>query len=52
MEPKQVKLSISTDLYHTADFLRQLANEIENYGEETFDDFENAIGVAEIDWPE
>lgn len=52
MEEKQVKLTITTDLYRTADFLRSLANELEACGEETFDEYETSIGMAEIEWPE
>lgn len=47
---EQVKLTIVTDRYFTADFLRQLANEIEIGGEGEFDEFETANGCAEIDW--
>ena len=45
----QVKLTITTDSGWTADFLRELANEIENSGE-TFDEYETYHGFAEIDW--
>ena len=48
--PAQVHLEISTDLGYTADFLRQLANEIEA-GEEP-EDFELYRGVAHITWPD
>jgi len=48
--PQQVHLEISTDLGFTADFLRQLANEIE-YGAEP-EDFELFYGVAHISWPD
>lgn len=47
---KQVKLTIVTDRYFTADFLRQLACEIENSEENEFDTFETKNGYAEIDW--
>lgn len=48
--PAQVRLEISTDLGFTADFLRQLANAIENG--EPFEDYETFRGVARISWPE
>ena len=48
--PDQVHLEISTDLGFTADFLRQLANEIEA-GDEP-EDFELFWGVAHITWPD
>lgn len=47
----QVRLSISTDLYYTADFLRELANAIEDEGDE-LTEFETYRGIAEIDWEE
>ena len=47
--PDQVRLEISTDLGFTADFLRELANAIEE-GDE-FRDFETFRGVARISWP-
>lgn len=51
MEEPQVLLKISTDVGFTADFLRQLANRIEeNEDEPTF--FETFNGCAEISWPE
>ena len=47
----QVKLTISTDLYFTAEFLRELATIIEDEGVDcTF--HETANGVAEIEWPD
>jgi hypothetical protein len=48
--PAQVHLEISTDLGFTADFLRQLANAIEEG--DTFEDYETFRGVAKITWPE
>jgi len=48
--PDQVHLEISTDLGFTADFLRQLANEIEA-GDEP-EDYETFRGVARITWPD
>ena len=45
----KVRLEISTDLGFTADFLRELANAIEE-GDE-FRDFETFRGVARISWP-
>lgn len=50
-DPTQVHLEISTDLGFTADFLRQLANEIEA-SEEPLEDYESFRGVATISWPE
>lgn len=48
---KQVKLTISTDVYWTAEFLRELANEIENRGD-YLDEYESEHGVAQIEWPD
>lgn len=48
--PAQVHLQISTDLGFTADFLRELANAIENG--DPFEDYETFRGVATISWPE
>ena len=49
MEERQVHLSISTDYGFTAEFLRELANRIEeNNDEPTF--YETFRGCAEIDW--
>ena len=50
-DPTQVHLEISTDLGFTADFLRQLANEIEA-SEEPLEEYESFRGVATISWPE
>lgn len=49
--PEQVQITISTDYGFTADFLRQLANEIEASDNE-FTDYESYRGVASIKWPE
>ena len=49
--PDQVHLEISTDIGFTADFLRQLANEIEA-SEEPLEDYESFRGVARISWPD
>lgn len=49
--PAQVHLEISTDLGFTADFLRDLANAIEE-SEDEFGDYETFRGVATISWPE
>lgn len=46
----QVTLTISTDLGYTADFLRDLANAIEN--SELFENYETCNGVASIYYPE
>ena len=48
--PDQVRLEISTDLGFTADFLRELANAIEEG--EPFEDYETFRGVAKITWPQ
>lgn len=48
--PEQVQLRISTDWGYTADFLRQLAIEIES-SKEPFTDYESFRGVAQIVWP-
>ena len=49
--PDQVQLCISTDIGYTADFLRELANAIEE-SETPFRDYETFRGVASISWPE
>ncbi len=49
MDEKQVRLVVTTDRYYTADFLRELANEIENMGDD-LNEMETAHGMAEIDW--
>lgn len=47
----QVKLTITTDLYFTADFLRELATVIEDEGvDATF--YETGNGMAEVEWPD
>ena len=51
MDEPQVKLTIITDVGFTADFLRQLANRIEE-GEDNPTFFETFNGCAEISWPE
>ena len=48
--PDQVQLHISTDIGYTADFLRQLANAIEESN--PFLDYETYRGVARISWPD
>ena len=48
--PAQVFLRISTDIGYTADFLRQLANAIEEG--DPFEDYETFRGVARISWPD
>ena len=45
----QVHLDISTDIGFTADFLRELANAIEN--NEPLENYETLRGVAKITWP-
>ena len=50
-EDKQVTLKIQTDYGFTADFLRELANQIEEEGEE-LSAYETFRGCAEIDWDE
>ena len=47
---KQVRITITTDYGYTADFLRTLANAIEE-GDE-MDMYETYRGVADIEWPE
>ena len=49
--PDQVHLDISTDIGFTADFLRKLADAIENSGEE-IEDYVTFRGFAAIEWPE
>jgi hypothetical protein len=51
MENEQVTLRIITDYGFTADFLRELANQIEESGE-SLTDYETSKGCAEIEWPE
>ena len=48
--PEQVHLEISTDIGYTADFLRALANAIEEC--DPFEDYETFRGVARISWPD
>lgn len=48
--PDQVHLEISTDIGYTADFLRELANAIEE-SEDEIGDYETFRGVATISWP-
>ena len=48
--PAQVTLRISTDIGHTADFLRELAHAIE--GRSPFYNYETFFGSAVINWPE
>lgn len=48
--PDIVRLTVFTDLGYTADFLRELANAIEN-SEEEFYNFETYRGSASISWP-
>ena len=48
--PDQVRLHISTDIGYTADFLRELANAIEE--SDPFRDYETFRGVATISWPD
>lgn len=50
--PDQVHLEISTDLGFTADFLRELANAIENSWAGEIEDYETFRGVARISWPD
>lgn len=50
-EDRQVALKIKTDYRFTADFLRKLANQIEEEGEE-LSTYETFRGCAEIDWDE
>ncbi len=50
MEYKQVALTITTDYGFTADFLRELANQIEEQGEQ-LTTYETFCGRAEIEWP-
>ena len=50
--PDQVHLEISTDIGYTADFLRELANAIENSWAGEIEDYETFRGVARISWPD
>ena len=55
MKEKQVILRIQTDLYYTADFLRELAAAIEDEGTDlNMYEVVNgcANGCAEIEWPD
>lgn len=47
----QVTLRITTDYGFTADFLRGLANQIEEEGE-SLTVYETAKGCAEVEWPD
>lgn len=47
----QVELKITTDLYYTAEFLRELATAIEDEGVD-LTEMETANGMAEVVWPE
>ena len=49
-EDMQVTLKIQTDYGFTADFLRELANQIEEQGEE-LTTYETFRGCADIEWP-
>lgn len=51
MEDKQVTLAITTDYGFTADFLRELANQIEEQGEQ-LTTYETFRGCAEVEWPD
>lgn len=50
-ETPQVVIKVTTDLYYTADFLRELANQIENEGCD-LTEMETSHGMAEVEWPE
>lgn len=50
-ETPQVVIKVTTDLYYTADFLRDLACQIEDEGTD-LTEMETANGMAEIEWPE
>ncbi|MBP5457279.1 MAG: hypothetical protein J6Y37_12335 [Paludibacteraceae bacterium] len=47
----QVKLTITTDLWFTAEFLRELATAIEDESTD-LESYETANGNAEIEWPD
>lgn len=49
MDELQVKLTITTDYGFTADFLRELANQIEEEGE-SLTEYETSKGCADIEW--
>lgn len=51
MDELQVKLTITTDVGFAADFLRELANHIEECGEDVTT-YETFNGCAEIEWPD
>lgn len=50
-ETPQVLITLTSDLYYTADFLRELANAIEDEGTD-LEHYETANGDAVINWPE
>jgi len=50
-EQPQVVLRITTDLWFTAEFLRELATAIEDESTD-LTHFETSTGDAEIEWPE
>lgn len=47
----QVVIKVTTDLYYTAEFLRELATAIEDESTD-LTHYETANGDAEIEWPE
>lgn len=49
-EPK-VRLTITTDLWYTAEFLRELASQIEEWGP-YFNTLDTYCGKAKVEWPE
>ena len=48
MEEKQIRLTITTIEFYTAEFLRELATAIEDNSE--LRTYETSIGCAEISW--
>lgn len=47
----QVVIKVTTDLYYTAEFLRELATAIEDEGTD-LTEMETANGMAEVEWPD
>ena len=51
---KQVRVKIVANELFVVDFLRSLADRIENgqNPDDHIDEFENSVGMAELDWPD
>lgn len=47
----QVRITITTDLWYSAEFLHELAGQIDNYGTDC-DRLETYHGIAKVEWPD